>query len=144
MIRYLLFILFVCTSFAQNIDERLLLVETQKLLTYLDSYDQIYSQGGEDYIIATNISNSAARSINVVMNAYHLIHIYNFLNGKEDKLKVEDYLRKQLPHTSRLLKIELGLTNGIISSARGKEIKDTTELYTTSLNFVIKLLKDFT
>jgi hypothetical protein len=135
---------FTSTSFAQDIDEQLLLVETQKILTYLDLYDEIYSRGGEDYVIATNISNSAARSINVVMNAYHLIHIYNFISGKEDKSKVGNYLRIQLPHASRLLKIELNLTEGIISSATNKEIKDTTELYKSSLDLVIKILNLFT
>ena len=144
MLRYIILTFFVSTSFAQDTDEQLLLAETQKILAYLDSYDRIYSQGGDDYIIATNISNSAARSINVVMNAFHLIHIYNFIDGKEDKLKVADYLRIQLPHASRLLKIELNLTDGIIGSAKGKKIIDTTELYLSSLDFVIKILSKFT
>jgi hypothetical protein len=120
------------------------LIETQKIVGYLDSYDKIYSGGGEDYALATNISNSAVRSANVIMNAYHLIHIYNIIEGDDDKLRVKEYLHIQLPHTSRLLKTEINLNSKIISSAKGKDIKDTTELYMSSLDFVIKLLNKYT
>ena len=143
MLRYLLFIFILTTSFPQTIDERLILIETQKILTYIDTFEQITIEGAEEYAIASNVANSIARSINVVMNAYHLIHIYNIIQGEEDRAKVRAYLQKQLPHTSRLLKIEFNLTSKYISSSKNKVIKNSTELYSNSLNFVIKLLNNF-
>ncbi len=143
MLRYLLFIFILATSFPQTIDERLLLIETQKILTYMDTFEQIAIEGAEEYVIASNVANSIARSINVVMNAYHLIHIYNILQGEEDRAKVRAYLKKQLPHTSRILKIEFNLTSKYIASSKNKVIKNSTELYINSLDFVIKLLNNF-
>jgi hypothetical protein len=144
MLRLIVFILFISTSFPQVIDENLFLVETKKILTYMNSFDKIYEQGGEEALVAINISNSAARSVNVVMNAYHLIHIYNMIDGDLDKAKVEDYLKQQLPHTLRLLNIEQKLTTSIISPEKDKEIKYTADLYIISLDYVIKILNSFT
>ena len=144
MLRLIVFILFISTSFPQVIDENLFLVETKKILTYMNSFDKIYEQGGEEALVAINISNSAARSVNVVMNAYHLIHIYNMIDGDLDKAKVEDYLKQQLPHTLRLLNIEQKLTTSIISPEKHKEIKYTADLYIISLDYVIKILNSFT
>ncbi len=144
MLRLIVFILFISTSFPQVIDENLFLVETKKILTYMNSFDKIYEQGGEEALVAINISNSAARSVNVVMNAYHLIHIYNMIDGDLDKAKVEDYLKQQLPHTLRLLNIEQKLTTSIISPEKHKEIKNTADLYIISLDYVIKILNSFT
>lgn len=144
MLRLIVFILFISTSFSQVIDENLFLVETKKILTYMNSFDKIYEQGGEEALVAINISNSAARSVNVVMNAYHLIHIYNMIDGDLDKAKVEDYLKQQLPHTLRLLNIEQKLTTSIISPEKHKEIKNTADLYIISLDYVIKILNSFT
>ena len=110
----------------------------------MNSFDKIYEQGGEEALVAINISNSAARSVNVVMNAYHLIHIYNMIDGDLDKAKVEDYLKQQLPHTLRLLNIEQKLTTSIISPEKHKEIKNTADLYIISLDYVIKILNSFT
>ncbi len=143
MLRYLLFIFIFATSFPQTIDERLLLIETQKILTYMDTFEQIAIEGAGEYAIASNVANSIARSINVVMNAYHLIHIYNIIQGEEDRAKVLDYLKKQLPHTSRLLKIEFNLASKYIASSKNEVIKNSTELYIKSLDFVIKLLNNF-
>jgi len=143
MLRYLLFIFILATSFPQTIDERLLLIETQKVLTYMDTFEQITVEGAEEYSIASNVANSIARSINVVMNAYHLIHIYNIIQGEEDRAKVRAYLQKQLPHTSRLLKIEFNIVSKYIASSKNKVIKNSTELYINSLDFVIKLLDNF-
>lgn len=144
MLRLIVFIAFISTSFPQVIDENLFLVETKKILTYMNSFDKIYEQGGEEALVAINISNSAARSVNVVMNAYHLIHIYNMIDGDLDKAKVEDYLKQQLPHTLRLLNIEQKLTTSIISPEKHKEIKNTADLYIISLDYVIKILNSFT
>jgi len=145
MLRYLIFIfIFIfTTSFPQTIDERLLLIETQKILTYIDTFEQIVTEGAEESVIASNVANSIARSMNVVMNAYHLIHIYNILQGEEDRAKVRDYLIKQLPHNSRILKIEFNLTTKFIALNKNKVIKNSTELYINSLDFVIKLLNSF-
>ncbi|NNG27488.1 MAG: hypothetical protein HKM87_08175 [Ignavibacteriaceae bacterium] len=143
MLRYLLFILFLTTSFPQTIDERLLLIETQKILTYIDTFEQIDTEGAEESAIASNVANSIARSMNVVMNAYHLIHIYNILQGEEDRVKVRDYLLKQLPHNSRILRIEFNIVSKYITSSKNTVIKNSTELYINSLDFVIKLLNNF-
>lgn len=143
MLRYLLFIFILTTSFSQTIDERLFLIETQKILTYIDTFEQIIIEGTEESAIVSNVANSIARSMNVVMNAYHLIHIYNILQGEEDRARVRDYLIKQLPHNSRILKIELKLTSKYISSSKNKVIRNSTELYINSLDFVIKLLNSF-
>ena len=143
MLRYLLFIFILATSFPQTIDERLLLIETQKILTYMDTFEQIAIEGAEEYAIASNVANSIARSINVVMNAYHLIHIYNILQTEEDRAKVRVYLQKQLPHTSKLLKIEFNIVSKYITSSKNTVIKNSTELYINSLYFVIKLLNSF-
>ncbi len=109
----------------------------------MDTFEQIAIKGAEEYAIASNVANSIARSINVVMNAYHLIHIYNIIQGEEDRVKVRAYLQKQLPHTSRLLKIEFNIVSKYIASSKNKVIKNSTELYINSLDFVIKLLNNF-
>ena len=103
MIRYLLFIVIITNAFPQTIDERLLLVETQKLLAYMDNIENMTIEGEEEYAVASNVANSFARSINIVVNAYHLIHIYNLIDGEKDKLIVGNYLRQQIPRTSGLL-----------------------------------------
>ncbi len=143
MIRYLFFIFILTTSFPQTIDERLLLNETQKILIYMDTFEQITIQEAEEYAVASNVANSIARSINVVVNAYHLIHIYNIIEGEEDKMKVGDYLRMQIPRTSGLLKIEINLSTKFTSSSKSKQIKDITELYVNSLYLVMEILNNF-
>jgi len=143
MIRYLFFIFILTTSFPQTIDERLLLNETQKILIYMDTFEQITIQEAEEYAVASNVANSIARSINVVVNAYHLIHIYNIIEGEEDKMKVGGYLRKQIPRTSGLLKIEINLSTKFTSSSKSKQIKDITELYVNSLYLVMEILNNF-
>ncbi len=142
MFRYLLFIFIFTTSFSQTIDERLLLIETQNILTYGDTFEQIVIESVEDYAVASNVTNSIVRSLNIVMNTYHLIHIYNIIEGEEDKMKVGDYLRGRITLTSRLLKTEVKLATRFTSSSKSKQIKDITELYVKSLDFVIKLLND--
>jgi hypothetical protein len=134
MIRYLFFIFILATSFSQTIDERLLLNETQKILTYMDKIEQITIDGEEEYAVASNVANSIARSINIVVNAYHLIHIYK---------KVGDYLRQQIPRTSGLLKIEIKLSKGFTSSNKSKQITEISDLYVKSLDSVMKLLNTF-
>lgn len=143
MFRYLLFIFIFTTSFPQTIDERLLLIETQKILTYGDTFEQIAIERVEEYAVASNVTNSIVRSLNIVMNTYHLIHIYNIIEGEEDKMMVGDYLKGRITHTSRLLKTEVKLAARFTSSSKSKQIKDITELYVKSLGFVIKLLNDF-
>jgi len=143
MCRYLFFIFIIATSFPQTIDERLLLIETQKILTYMDTFEQITIEGEEEYAVASNVANSIARSINVVVNAYHLIHIYNLIDGEKDKLKVGDYLREQIPRTLGLLKIEVNLSTRFTNSSKSKQIIDITELYVKSLDSVMKLLYNF-
>jgi hypothetical protein len=143
MIRYLFFIFILATSFSQTIDERLLLNETQKILTYMDKIEQITIDGEEEYAVASNVANSIARSINIVVNAYHLIHIYNMIEAEEDKLKVGDYLRQQIPRTSGLLKIEIKLSKGFTSSNKSKQITEISDLYVKSLDSVMKLLNTF-
>lgn len=143
MLRYLFFIFILATSFPQTIDERLLLIEIQKIITYGDSFEQIAIERVEEYAVASNVTNSIVRSINIVMNIYHLIHIYNIIEGEEDKMKVGDYLSGRIPRTLRLLKIEIKLTTQFTSSSKSKQIKDITELYVQSLDFVIKLLNNF-
>ncbi len=144
MFHYLFFIFIVATSFPQTIDERLLLIETQKILTYMDTIEQITIEGEEEYAVASNVANSLARSINIVVNAYHLIHIYNIIDGEEDKIKVKDYLSQQIPRTLGLLKIEIKLSTGFTSSSQSKQVKEITELYVKSLDSVMKLLNSFT
>jgi len=144
MFHYLFFIFIVATSFPQTIDERLLLIETQKILTYMDTIEQITIEGEEEYAVASNVANSLARSINIVVNAYHLIHIYNIIDGEEDKIKVEDYLSQQIPRTLGLLKIEIKLSTGFTSSSQSKQVKEITDLYVKSLDSVMKLLNSFT
>ncbi len=143
MFRYLLFIFILTTSFPQTIDERLLLIETQKILAYGDTFEQIAIERVEEYAVASNVTNSIVRSLNIIMNTYHLIHIYNMIEGEEDKMKVGDYLRGRITHTSRLLKTEVKLATRFTSSSKSKQIKDITELYFKSLDFVIKLLGNF-
>jgi len=143
MIRYLFAFFILTTSFPQSIDERLLLTETQKILAYMDRMEQITIKGEEEYAVASNVANSIARSINIVVNAYHLLHIYNIIESEDDKLKVGDYLRQQIPRTSGLLKIEMKLSTGFTSSSKSKEIKEITVLYVQSLATVMKLLNTF-
>ena len=143
MSRYLFFILIIATSFPQSIDERLLLIETQKILTYMDNFEQITIEGEDEYAVASNVANSIARSINIVVNAYHLIHIYNIIEAEKDKIRVGDYLKQQIPRTSGLLKIEIKLSKGFTSSSKSTQIMDITELYVNSLESVMKLLNTF-
>lgn len=143
MSRYLFFILIIATSFPQKIDERLLLIETQKILSYMDNFEQITIDVEDEYAVASNVANSIARSINIVVNAYHLIHIYNLIDGEKDKLKVGDYLREQIPRTLGLLKIEVNLSTRFTNSSKSKQIIDITELYVKSLDSVMKLLYNF-
>ena len=142
MFHYLLFIFIFTTSFSQTIDERLLLIETQNILTYGDTFEQIVIESVEDYAVASNVTNSIVRSLNILMNTFHLIHIYHIIEGEEDKMKVGDYLRGRITQTSRLLKTEVKLATRFTSSSKSKQIKDITELYVNSLDFVIKLLND--
>jgi len=143
MFRYFIFIFFISTSFPQSEDERFILIEAQKILAYMSTLDQISLEQAAEFAVASNVANSVARSINVVMNAYHLIHIYNIIQGEEDKIKVGEYLGKQIPRTSKLLEIEVKLSTRFTLSNKSKGIKDITESYINSLNFVIKLLNDF-
>ncbi len=140
-------IIFVCLiSFAavysQKIDERLLLIEAQKLITYMESYDQMANKYTDVFIVSniTNIAQSVSRSMNILINVYHLIHIHSIIQGAEDKQTVGNYVYQQLPKLARLLKIERKITNGMLSSVNTKEIKDVTTLYISSLNYIITTL----
>ena len=66
----------------------------------MDTFEQFTLEEAQEYAVASIVANSIARSINVVVNAYHRIHIYNIIEGEEDKIKVGDYLRNQIPRTS--------------------------------------------
>ena len=140
-------IIFVClfsfaAAFPQKIDERLLLIEAQKLITYMESYDQMANKYTDVFIVSniTNVAQSVSRSMNILINVYHLIHIHNIIQGVEDKQTVGNYVYQQLPKLSRLLKIERKITNGMLSSINTKDVKDMTTLYIGSLNFVITTL----
>jgi len=140
-------IIYVCLiSFAslypQKIDERLLLIEAQKLITYMEAYDQLANKYTDVFIVSyiTNIAQSVSRSMNILINVYHLIHIHNIIQGVEDKQIVGNYVYQQLPKLSRLLKIERKITNGMLSSVNSEEIKDITSLYISSLNYIITTL----
>ena len=141
-------IIIVCLiSFAavypQKIDERLLLVEAQKLIKYMESFDEMTNKYTDGFIVPniTNVAQSVSRSMNILINIYHLIHIHNIIQGAEDKQTVGNYVYQQLPKLSRLLKIERKIINGMLSSISNKEIKDMTTLYIASLSFVIKTLE---
>ena len=129
-------------TFPQKIDERLLLVEAQKLINYMDSFDQMANNYTDVFIVShiTNVAQSVSRSMNILINVYHLIHITNIIQGEEDKQTVGDYVYQQLPKLSSLLKIELKITNSMLPSISTKEIKDVATLYTTSLEYVITVL----
>jgi hypothetical protein len=140
-------IIIVCLiSFAavypQKIDERLLLVEAQKLIKYMESFDEMANKYTDGFIVSniTNVAQSVSRSMNILINVYHLIHIHNIIQGVEDKNTVGNYVYQQLPKLSRLLKIERKITNGMLSSISTKEIKDITTLYVGSLSFIITTL----
>jgi len=128
--------------YPQKVDERLLLVEAQKLITYMESFDQMANNYSNVFIVShiTNIAQSVSRSMNILINVYHLIHIHNIIQGVEDKQIVGIYVYQQLPKLSRLLKIERKITNGMLSSVNTKEIKDITTLYISSLNYIITTL----
>lgn len=140
-------IIIVCLiSFAavypQKIDERLLLIEAQKLINYMESFDEMTNEYTDIIIVSniTNVAQSISRSMNILINVYHLIHIHNIIQGVEDRQTVGNYVYQQLPKLSRLLKIERKITNGMLSSIGTKEIKDVTTLYISSLSFVITTL----
>ena len=128
--------------YPQKIDERLLLVEAQKLIKYMESFDEMANNYTDVFIVSniTNVAQSVSRSMNILINVYHLIHIHNIIQGAEDKKTVGNYVYQQLPKLSRLLKIERKITNSMLSSISIKEIKDITTLYIGSLNFVITTL----
>ena len=141
-------IIFVCLiSFAsvypQKIDERLLLIEAQKLITYMESFDQMANKYTDVFIVSniTNIAQSVSRSMNILINVYHLMHIHNIIQGVEDKQTVGIYVYQQLPKLSRLLKIERKIPNGMLSTVTTKEIKDLTTLYINTLSYVISTLE---
>ncbi|RLI60874.1 MAG: hypothetical protein DRO67_08595 [Candidatus Asgardarchaeum californiense] len=140
-------IIFVClisfaAAFPQKVDERLLLIEAQKLITYMESFDEMANKYTDVFIVSniTNVAQSVSRSMNILINVYHLIHIHNIIQGAEDKQTVGNYVYQQLPKLSRLLKIERKITNGMLSSVNTKEIKDVTTLYISSLNYIINTL----
>ncbi|MCH7774862.1 MAG: hypothetical protein IH784_10735 [Bacteroidetes bacterium] len=129
-------------TYPQKVDERLLLIESQKFINYMDSFDQM-SNKYTDLYTYTNISNiaqSVVRSMNLLLNVYHLIHIHNIIQGEEDKQIVGNYVYRQIPKLSRLLKIEHKITESILSSIKTKEINDMTTLYINSLSYVITTL----
>ena len=128
--------------YPQKIDERLLLVEAQKLITYMESFDEMANNYTDVFIVSniTNVAQSISRSMNILINVYHLIHIHSIIQGAEDKKTVGNYVYQQLPKLSRLLKIERKITNSMLSSISTKEIKDLTTLYISSLSFVITTL----
>ena len=140
-------IIIVCLiSFAvvypQKIDERLLLIEAQKLIKYMESFDEMANKYTDVFIVSsiTNVAQSVSRSMNILINVYHLIHIHNIIQGVEDKATVGNYVYQQLPKLSRLLKIERKITKGMLSSVNTKDVKDMTTLYIGSLSFVITTL----
>jgi hypothetical protein len=139
-------IIFCLISFAavypQKVDERLLLVEAQKLIKYMESFDEMANKYSDGFVVSniTNVAQSVSRSMNILINVYHLIHIQNIIQGAEDKNRVGIYIYQQFPKLSRLLKIELKITTGILSSVNTQEIKDMISLYIGSLNFVITTL----
>lgn len=144
MIRIIIIICIISFAavFPQKVDERLLLVEAQKLITYMESFDQMANNYSNVFIVShlTNIAQSVSRSMNILINVYHLIHIHNIIQGVEDKQIVGNYVYHQLPKLSRLLKIERKITNGMLSSVNTKEIKDITTVYISSLNYIITTL----
>jgi hypothetical protein len=144
MIRRIIIICIISFAavFPQKVDERLLLVEAQKLITYMESFDQMANNYSNVFIVShlTNIAQSVSRSMNILINVYHLIHIHNIIQGVEDKQTVGNYVYQQLPKLSRLLKIERKITNSMLSSVNTKEIKDITTVYITSLNYIITIL----
>ncbi len=140
-------IIFVClisfaAAYPQKVDERLLLIEAQKLISYMESYDQMANKYTDVFIVSniTNVAQSVSRSMNILINVYHLIHIHNIIQGVEDRQTVGNYVYQQLPKLSRLLKIERKITNGMLSSVNNKEIIDITSLYISSLNYIITTL----
>ena len=139
-------IIFFLISFAalypQKIDERLLLIESQKFINYMDSFDQMSNKYTDiyTYTYISNIAQSVVRSMNLLLNVYHLIHIHNIIQGEEDKHLVGNYVYRQIPKLSRLLKIEHKITESILSSINTKEIKDMTTFYINSLSYVITTL----
>ncbi len=137
-------IIFVClisfaAAYPQKVDERLLLIEAQKLITYMESFDEMANKYTEVFIVSNfaNVAQSVSRSMNILINVYHLIHIHNIIQGKEDKQIVGNYVYRQIPKLSRLLKIEHKITESILSSIYTKEINDMTTLYISSLSYVI-------
>ena len=132
----------IAAIYPQKIEERLLLVEAQKLIKYMESFDEMANDYTDVYTIAyiTNIAQSVSRSMNILINVYHLIHIHNIIQGVEDKNTVGHYVYQQLPKLSRLLKIERKITGGMLSSVNTKEIIDITTLYISSLNYIITTL----
>ena len=140
-------IIIVCLiSFAavypQNIDERLLLVEAQKLITYMEAFDEMANKYTDVFIVSniTSVAQSVSRSMNILINVYHLIHIHNIIQSAEDKQTVGNYVYQQLPKLSRLLKIERKITSSMLPSVNTKEIKDITTLYINSLSYIITTL----
>lgn len=135
-------IISLAAVYPQKVDERLLLVEAQKLITYMESFDQMANNYSNVFIVShiTNIAQSVSRSMNILINVYHLIHIHNIIQGVEDKQIVGIYVYQQLPKLSRLLKIEHKITESILSSINTKEIKDMTTFYINSLSYVITTL----
>jgi hypothetical protein len=140
-------IIIVCLiSFAavypQKIDERLLLIEAQKLINYMESFDEMANNYTDVFIVSniTNVAQSVSRSMNILINIYHLIHIHNIIQGVDDKKTVGKYVYAQLPKLSRLLKIEHKITDGMLLSIKTREVKDITTLFISSLSFVITTL----
>ena len=60
MFRYLFFSCILTTSFPQIIDERFLLNETQKILTYMDTFEQFTLEEAQEYAVSSNVANSIA------------------------------------------------------------------------------------
>jgi hypothetical protein len=108
----------------------------------MESFDEMTNNYTDGFIVSniTNVAQSVSRSMNILINVYHLIHIHNIIQGAEDKNTVGHYVYQQLPKLSRLLKIERKITKGMLSSINTKAVKDITTLYIGSLSFVITTL----
>jgi hypothetical protein len=89
-------IIIVCLiSFAavypQKIDERLLLIEAQKLIKYMESFDEMTNNYTDGFIVSniTNVAQSVSRSMNILFKGqkiktqWDITYTSNFLNYQD-------------------------------------------------------------
>ncbi|GAB4296290.1 MAG: hypothetical protein Kow0098_19340 [Ignavibacteriaceae bacterium] len=130
----LLMSILLSTAVAQSDPEIIILSEVQRLVGFIDQFQQISQDVNDtDFKIAAGVAHSVARSVNITMNAYHLIHIQAMITGTEDKQAVSSYVMKQLPGLSRLMKIESRLTEEMIEQCRNEKVLNKSKEYLHSL-----------